>query len=252
MSPLIIVLLITAAVVVLAVIAFINHSMEQARLQRMRLKAECTDRIRRLMELSELFPGQFMTPELKAMLIRLELHFAQKLNEVDKGSQNSRIAELSKILEKPNEIAVNNAKVRIDTEAKAKKVKQLLEVLMHQIQRATQEGLVAQKEAKHWAKEIRNMLVKLHIQLFSTQGEVCLQKEQPRQARLAFERGVTFLKKQPDIDQHQPALAEFEARLAKANAMVMDQDKVSAEENSALGEAVEDLEQEQEWKKKTF
>lgn len=252
MSPLIIVLLILAGVIVLGVIAFINHSMEQAKLQKMRLKAECSERIRRLTELSEHFPGQFMSKELKVLLTQLELHFAEKLNDIEKGSQNGRVAELKKILEKPDEIAINNAKVRVDNEAKAKKIKQLLEVLMHQLQRATHEGLLAQKDAKAWAKEVRNMLVKLHIQLFSTQGEMFLKKDQPRQARLAFERGVTFLKKQPDIDQHQPALAEFEARLAKANDMVLDQDKASAEDTSALGDAVQEQSQEEEWKKKTF
>jgi hypothetical protein len=71
---------------------------------------------------------------------------------------------------------------------------------------AAQEGFLATNEAKHWVKEIRHILVLLHIEFFNNLGQQALQQNQPGQARLAFERGVQYLRKQPEPKQYEEQL----------------------------------------------
>ncbi|MDZ3990530.1 hypothetical protein PspTeo4_01856 [Pseudomonas sp. Teo4] len=67
----------------------------------------------------------------------------------------------------------------------------LLEALHTQIVRATQENVLQTNEGKYWVKEIRHILVLLHIEFFNNLGQQALQQEQPGQARLAFERACS-------------------------------------------------------------
>ena len=104
------------------------------------------------------------------------------------------------------------------SEAKAKDVRFLLETLHGQITRAAQDGFLPTNEAKQWLKEIRHLLVVVHIEFFNNLGKLALQKNQPAQARLAFERAVQYLRKQPVPAMYNAPLKDFEAQLARADA----------------------------------
>ncbi len=108
------------------------------------------------------------------------------------------------------------------------------------------------KDAKHWVGEIRHMLVQLHIELFANLGKQGLQQNQPGQARLAFERGVQFLRKQADPARYQAALQQFENQLAHANALVLDMNTPKADAPSQLTEGLKSLEGDDDWKKKNL
>ncbi len=90
MSPLVITLLIVSGIAILIVIAYVNHMVENNKLEKARLKADLNDRLRRCASLSETIPGQLMTPQLKLLLGRLQLHFAERLLALDKGNADSR------------------------------------------------------------------------------------------------------------------------------------------------------------------
>ena len=149
-------------------------------------------------------------------------------------------------------IPVRNPVQQILSEVAAKEVRFLLENLHGQITRAAQEGILPDKEAKHWVAEIRHMLVQLHIELFGNLGLQGLQQNQPGQARLAFERGVQFLRKQPDPSRYQASLRKLEEQLARANALVLDVDKPRADAPSELTEGLKSLEGDEDWKKKNI
>jgi hypothetical protein len=57
-----------------------------------RLKVELADRLRRCGEITETFPGQFMTPALKLLLTRLELNLNQRQLAWTSTAPNSRRA----------------------------------------------------------------------------------------------------------------------------------------------------------------
>ncbi|MBD9481579.1 hypothetical protein IB229_01235 [Pseudomonas sp. PDM14] len=253
MSPLLITGLIIAALVVLMIIGYINHMVDNSKLEKARKKAEFADRVRRCYNVSESFPGQFMTPPLKLALSRIELQYSERLLPFDK--QNSalreRIAELQQMITRGEDIAVRNLPQAVLTEANAKDVRFILEDLHGVITRAAQEHLYPANEAKNWIQEIRHMLVQLHYEFFTNLGQQAMQKGQPGQARLAYERGVQYLRKQPDPSRYKSQLKVLEQQLARANAVVLEAAAPAVEEASELTDGLKSLD-ENDWKKKNI
>ena len=95
------------------------------------------------------------------------------------------------------------------------------------------------------------MLVQLHFEFFSNLGQQSLQQNHPGQARLAFERGVQYLRKQPDPARYQAQLQQLEQQLARANAVVLEKVKPTPDETSELTEGLKSIE-EDDWKKKNI
>jgi hypothetical protein len=149
-------------------------------------------------------------------------------------------------------IPVNNPPAPIQTEAKAKDVRFLLEALHGQITRAAQDGYLPTNEAKHWIREVRHILVLLHIEFFNNLGQHALQQNQPGQARLAFERGVQYLRKQPEPQVYSEQLEYLEKLLARANDQVMDKIAPVEGEVNQLTEGLKDVEADADWKKKVI
>jgi hypothetical protein len=254
MSPLVITILIVSGIFILIAIAYINHMVENNKLEKARLKAEINDRLRRCTDLAEALPGQLMTPALKLMLSRLQLHFSERMLPLDKGNNalKARIEELRKLIAQGESIAVNNPPQPIFSETKAKDVRFQLENLHGQLTRGAKEGIIPANEAKRWLKEVRHMLTQVHIEFFGNLGQQALQQNQPGQARLAFERGVQYLRKQPDPAPYQNALKKFEEQLARANNMVLENSKPTVDQPSELDAGLESLGGEDEWKKKNI
>lgn len=253
MSPLVITILIVSGIALLIAIAYINHMVENKNLEKARLKAELSDRLRRCLDLAETLPGQLITPALKLLLSRLQLHFNERMLPLDKTSNavKARIEELRKLIALGESIPVNNPPQPIISEDKAKEVRFQLENLHSQLTRAAKDGIIPTNEAKHWLKEVRLMLTQVHIEFFSTLGQQALQQNQPGQARLAFERGVQYLRKQPDPTLYQNTLKKFEEQLTRANAMVLETSQPVTEQTSELDAGIESL-GENEWKKKNI
>ena len=253
MTPSMITLLVIAGIVLLIAIGYINHMVENNKLEKARLKVEFNDRIRRCSEVNETFPGQMMSPGLKLLLTRLELNATQRLLLLNKSSVplKARVAELEALVAKGDSIPVNNPPRPILTEATAKDARFLLETLHGQVTRAAKDRVLASNEAKQWLKEIRHLLVILHIEFFNNLGQLALQQNQPGQARLAFERGAQYLRKQPDA-LYSSQLKAFEAQLARANAILQNNLEPSTQEVNELTEGLRTDEIEGDWKKKAI
>lgn len=254
MTPLMITLLVIAGIVILIAIGYMNHVVENIKLEKARAQIELNDRLRRCGEITETFPGQLMTPQLKLLLTRLELNVNQRMLHLNKSSATikARIAELEALVGQGESIPVNNPPGPIQTEAKAKDVRFLLEALHGQVTRAAQDGFLPTNEAKHWIREIRHLLVLLHIEFFNNLGQHALQQAQPGQARLAFERGVQYLRKQPEPATYSQHLQLLEKQLARANSMVLTNSQQTAEEVNELTSGLKADDADAEWKKKVI
>ena len=254
MTPLMITLLIVAGIAILIAIGYLNNVVESNKLEKTRLKMELTDRLRRCGEISETFPGQLMTPSLKHLLARLALNLNQRLLQLDKHNAaiKERLGELETEIGKGDGITVANPPTPILTEAKAKDVRFLLEALHAQITRAAQEGFLPPNEAKNWIKEVRHILVLLHIEFFNNLGQELLQKDQPGQARLAFERGVQYLRKQPEPRLYEEQLKYLEKLLKRTNNVLLENQEPAEDEVNELTEGLKADETETQWKKKVI
>src|SRR5690606_24625398 len=163
----------------------------------------------------------------------------------------SRLAELREAVAKGDAIPARNPPQPITTEIKAKDVRFLLENLHGQITRAAQEHILQAAEAKRWLGEIRHMLVQLHVEFFTTLGQHSMQQGHPGQARLAYERGVQYLRKQPNPERYKTQLQQLEEQLARANAVVLERPKPEPNDVTELTEGLKSLE-EDDWKKKNI
>lgn len=254
MTPLMITLFIVAGVALLIAIGFLNNVVENNKVEKTRLKHELADRLRRCAEITETFPGQFMTPELKSLMARLELNINQRLLALDKSNAalKGRIEELKAEVEKGTDIEVPNPPAPIQTEAKAKDISYQLELLHHQIIRATQEGFLQAAESKQWVNQVRHILVLLHIEFFNSLGQQAFQEAQPGHARLAFERGVQYLRKQPEPSVYAEQLRYMEKLLARANSMVLNEIQPTEDDVNELTEGLKEAEEQTEWKKRVI
>ncbi len=232
MSPLLITALIIGGIALLIAIGYINHVVENSKLEKARLKAELNDRVRRCAQISESLPGQFVSPSLKLLMSQIELSLSEQQLALEKKADaglKARIEELRALVAKGESIPVRNPPQAILTEDKAKEVRFLFEALHAQLTRFTQDGHLPRSEAQIWVKEIRHLLVRLHIEFFGNLGQQALQQNEPRQARLAFERGAQYLRKQPELARYQAELQQMEAQLARANAMVLNNSQPASE-----------------------
>jgi hypothetical protein len=254
MSPLVITILIVSGIFILIAIAYINNMVEKNKLEKSRVKAELSDRLRRCETLAETLPGQLMTPPLKQLLNRLQLHFSERMLLLDRGNNalKARTEELRLLLTQGDAIAINNPPQAVLNEEKAKEVRFQLESLHSQITRCAKDGIIKTNEAKHWLNQVRHMLTQVHIEFFANLGQQALQQNQPGQARLAFERGVQYLRKQPDPSAYKNALKKFEEQLARANDLVLEISKPTSNEPSELDAGLESLSGDDEWKKKNI
>jgi len=253
-SPLVITLLIVAGIVVLFLIGYINHMVENNKLEKARLKADLADRIRRCNDVSDSLPGQFMSPALKQLLNRFMLQFAERLLTVDKNiaGVKDRVEELRGLTAQGDAIVVRNPVQQIVNEARAKEIRLTLETLHGLITRAAQENLLPQGEAKQWLQEVRHILVQLHIELFTNAGQNAMQQGQPGHARLAFERGVQYIRKQPDAKRYLAPLSVLEKQLARANTMVLENNKPVTDEANELTDGLKSMDGDDDWKKKNM
>ncbi|MCP8467275.1 hypothetical protein NK553_25300 [Pseudomonas sp. ZM23] len=254
MSPLVITVLVLVGIALLVAIGYINHLVENRKLEQARQRADLLDRCRRCSDISESMPGQFMSPALKLLLSRFELALGERLLAVDKQNAQikERVAELRPLVAQGDSIPVRNAPQAILTEAKAKEVRFLFEALHAQLTRCTQDGMLPRNEAQQWVKEIRHLLTLLHIDFFGNLGQQALQQGQPRQARLAFERGVQYMRKQADAGRYQAQLQQMENQLARANSMVLETAQPATDENSELNDGLKALDDDDLWKKKNL
>ncbi|VVP96592.1 hypothetical protein PS914_03649 [Pseudomonas fluorescens] len=254
MTPLMITLLVVAGIALLIAIGYLSHVVENNKLEKARTRIELNDRLRRCGEITETFPGQLMTAELKLLLTRLELNVCQRLLNLEKSNatMKERIAELNALVAQGESIPVNNPPAPIQTEAKAKDVRFLLEALHGQITRAAHDGFLPTNEAKRWIREVRHLLALLHIEFFNNLGQHALQQNQPGQARLAFERGVQYLRKQQEPKVYAEQLEHLEKLLARANGQVVDNIAPAEGEVNQLTEGLKDVEADADWKKKVI
>lgn len=251
LSPALITALVFAALFVAIILVYVSQQLERRKLERQRQKAELTERVRRCADLNEILPGQMMSPALKHLMYKLELKLSERLRPLapENTELAGRIDELVVQLGKGENVPVKNLPQTINSENKAKEVRFLLEGLHGVITRAARESLLTTAEARHWVDEIRHMMVQLHIDFFTSVGTQLLQQEKPRQARLAFERAVQFLRRQADQERYRMQLHELAKLLKRANDLALEREP-SEDDRDELATGLTQEEIDDPWRKK--
>lgn len=251
MSPVLIAGLVVSGLFILIAIGVINQIVEKNNLEKARIRADLSDRMRRCANLSDSLPAQMMTPALKLTLTRLELHLGERLLQLDKKNStvSARVDALRSAAAKADEIEVPNAPVKVATEAQAKEIRLRLEDLYALIVWANKQNQLDTAAAKRWIQHIQHMTVMLHIEYFTNIGQQALKQGSAHKARLAFERGIQHVRKQPNPAEFQSQLAQLEASYTHANKLEQTQQQPKLDEPSELTEGLKNFENEDDWKK---
>ncbi len=250
LSPALIAGLVVAGLFVLIVIGYLSQLVEKNKLEKARMRADLSDRIRRCATLSRSFPGQLMTPPLKLLLTRLELYLCERLLPLDRANPSlpARIDELRNAVAQGEEIRIENPPKQILSEASAKEARLQLEDLHALIVWAAKQGQLETEAAKRWLSNVQHMLVMLHVDYFNNQARAALQQSNPHKARLAYERGIQYLRKQKEQDKYQPHLKQLEAGYKHANQLEQTQRQPTLEQPNELAEGLKNFEDDDDWK----
>ncbi|WP_022963165.1 hypothetical protein [Halopseudomonas pelagia] len=251
MSPLLIGILVAGGVLILLSIGFINHSLEQTKLERARLTAELNARLNICQTTGSQLPGQFMSPELKKILISYEAHLLGKLLRVDRKNQRAQQQlDASRNLLAQTDIPVDNAPLKIDNPVAAKEVRSQLENLQHLLTQAHHDGVLDKASLQQWSVQIRQQLIALALDMFQIIAEQAMRENKPRVAKLQYERAITYLNnlKSPAYTQE---LERYKHLMKMAEIATIRAEQANTGDSSELTAGLQELEQsDASWKKK--
>jgi hypothetical protein len=253
MSTTALALMFVSCILLFLFMAYVDQVADRYQLDKARLRADLNDRIYRIGTLSETFPNQFMTPELKQLLIRLELSLIRRLNALQKQTEalTEREALLLDLEKHGLDITIDNPPCPVINEAVFKDVNFQLETLNGQVHRAVQDGLLTKADASGWFKSVRYWLALSNLDMFEAMAHQALESNQPRLAKRACERALQYIRNQSDQGAFESQRESFEKGMAEAEKMIEKQ--VEAESNvptSPAEKPAPESKEESEWKKK--
>ncbi|KAA0696409.1 hypothetical protein DT594_03400 [Halopseudomonas laoshanensis] len=251
MSPLLIGILVAGGVLILLSIGYINHSLERAKLERARLTAELNARLKVCQNTSSQLPGQFMSPELKKLLLSYEAHLLTKLLRVDRKNQRAQQQlDATRNLLAQTDIPVDNAPLKIDNPVTAKEVRSQLENVRQLLTQAHLEGLLDKATLAQWSNQIRQQLIAIALDMFNVVAEQAMRDKKPRVAKLQYERAVTYLNNL-NSPAHAQELERYKQLMKMAEIATVRAEQANPDENNELSAGLQELEQSDDsWKKK--
>lgn len=251
MSPLLIGALVAGGVLLLLSIGFISHGLERARIEKARSIAELTARLKVCRTINGQLPGQYMSPELKTLLIGLEISLLEKLTRLDRKDERAQqmLESARQELKKP-EVNVGNPPVQMESEVQAKDARLMLENLHSLLKQAHKERMIDQLTLQQWSEQIRQYLLATSLEVFEVLAKQGMRQGKPRVAKLQYERAIAYLHQQND-----PTLASqilrFKDLLKQAAAATVRSEQATSADSSELSAGLQELEQsDEEWKKK--
>jgi hypothetical protein len=251
MSPLLIGALVAGGVLLLLSIGFISHGLERARIEKARSIAELTARLKVCRTINGQLPGQYMSPELKTLLIGLEISLLEKLTRLDRKDERAQqmLESTRQELKKP-EVNVGNPPVKMESEVQAKDARLMLENLHSLLKQAHRERMIDQLTLQQWSEQIRQYLLATSLEVFEVLARQGMRQGKPRVAKLQYERAIAYLHQQND-----PTLASqilrFKDLLKQAAAATVRSEQATSADSSELSAGLQELEQtDEEWKKK--
>ena len=251
MSTMLIVALVVGGLVIVIGLGFFSQALERARLERARALAELQARWNHCHSISAGLPGQFMSPELKTLLLKVETSLLERLLKLD--PHNTRypglLAELRQQLVR-GELKVSNAVLSINSDVAAQTVRRQLADLLQLLEQARADRLLNDQELLRWSRQIRAYQSETTLNMYRTLAEQAMGEGKPRVAKLQYERAVAYLTKHAN-SAHADQVAIFRQLLIQAEQAAVKMEQGAP--GTTLSEGVQALEEDdQAWRKKAL
>ena len=251
MDPILIVLLLIAIVGVSLLIIFVSQMREKARIERARRMTTLEDSFNMANRLLSELPGQYLTDELKLLLLKrmedacnglLALKSDQPVSKWLEGVRQTR-----------QQIKDNNDKrpaVKIDSPDKANYIKKLLQNLFAMIETMHKAGRIDGASAKKNLKHVLFLVHKTHADLFVFQARDHLKKNEIRKAIHAYHLASTEMGKSNDNPMAMKAVKSFRTRIKELEAQIADGNLEENGDSKLDKEWDNFLQEDESWKKK--
>ncbi len=247
-----IVILLAAIVTVSIVFVVLSQMREKARIERARRITAQQDAYKRASRLLDEIPGQYLTAELKLLLIkRMEKACGElaglKSDLPVKEWQKSAGELKTQILEKQDK----TTPVKIDSAEKSNYIKELLQNLFKMIETMHKSGEIDAATAKKNLKYVLFLVHKTHADLHVFQARVYVRQNEIRKAIHAYHLASTELGKSRDNPLAMKAVKSFRIRIKELEALGAESDgEQHSQSQSKLDRDWDTFLHGEEWKKK--
>lgn len=247
-----IVILLAAVVTVSIGIIVMSQMREKARIERARKITAQQDAYNRANRLLSEIPGQYLTADLKLLLVKRMEDACNELGGLKsnlpvKKWQESALQLKTQILEKQD----TRTPVKIDSPEKSTYVKELLQNLFKMIESMHKSRRIDGATAKKNLKYVLFLVHKTHADLHVFQARDYVRQNQIRKAIHAYHLASTEMGKSRDNPLAMKAVKSFRTRIKELEALNADgKDTESAESQSKLDREWDTFLHDDEWKKK--
>lgn len=252
MNTTVIVLALAAVVVTSIIVIVVSQMREKARIERIRKITALEDSYKRCNRLLSELPGQYLTPELKLLLLKRMEDVCNSLSGLK--SELPVKQWLEAVLERRAIIQQNQDETRparIDSPEKAGTVKELLQSLFNMIETMRKSGRIDGATAKKNLRYILFLVHKTHADLHVFQAREHIRQNQIRKAIHAYHLASTEMGKSRDNPLAMKAVKSFRIRIKELEALNADgQTRDAGEAESQLDKQWDNFLQDDEWKKK--
>ncbi|MGO1500534.1 MAG: hypothetical protein ACTHWH_04530 [Marinobacter sp.] len=249
----------TTIIVVLAVIVVISiagivisQMREKARIERARRITALEDSYKRCNLLLSELPAQYLTGDLKLLLLKRMEDVCNDLAGLKSGLPVEQWREFA--LQRKAKIQENRddvRPVRIDSAEKSTYVKELLQNLFKLIEATHKSGRIDGATAKKNLKYVLFLVHKTHADLHVFQARDLIRQNEIRKAIHAYHLASTEMGKSKDNPLAMKAVKSFRIRIKELEALNADGDNTdSTEPDSQLDKQWDNFLHDDEWKKK--
>ena len=220
MDTTIIMLLLAGIVTVSIVIVVVSQLRERARIERARKVTRLEDTYKRASRLLSELPGQYLTNDLKLLLIRSMEESCRGLIALKSGSSvtawQASVAELRQRVESNDD---QRPPVKIDSPDKSNYVQELLQNLFRMIESMHKAGQVDSPTAKKNLRLVLFLVHKTHADLHVFQARDYVRQNEIRKAIHAYHLASTEMGKSGDNAMAVKAVKSFRTRIKELEAM---------------------------------
>lgn len=247
-----IVLLLAAIVIVSLIIIVFSQMREKARIERVRKMTAQEDAYNKAYRLLTELPGQYLTPDLKLLLLRRmedackELVTLKSEQPVKQWLENV-VKTKKQVLEKTD----HRPPIKVDSPEKSTYIKDQLQALFKLIEAMHKAGRIDSATAKKNLKYVLFLVHKTHADLHVFQARDFIRQNQIRKAIHAYHLASTEMGKSRDNPLAMKAVKSFRTRIKELEEMNTG-GNVNAEGHSKLDKEWDNfLHGDETWKKKT-
>lgn len=247
-----IVLFLAVIVIVSIVIIVASQMRERARIERARKVAALEDSYNRAHRLLTEIPGQYLTADLKLLLIKRMEEVCNQLDSLRSALPVKQWLQAAlQLKQSVIEGTDTRTPMKIDSPEKSSYVKELLQSLFKMIEAMRNAGKIDGATAKKNLKYVLFLVHKTHADLHVFQARDYVRQNQLRKAIHAYHLASTEMGKSRDNPLAMKAVKSFRTRIKELEAMdVNGETKAARESQNRLDKEWDTFLHDDEWKKK--